>query len=365
MAIDAREKWRACLGAALGTLGVALGVPWLMAVLGHEPVPAQLALWMVAPLGASAVLVFAVPSSPLAQPWAVLGGNTVSALIGIACVHAVPEPAAAAALAVGLAILAMMALRCLHPPGGAAALLMVLNGVSDFGFALEPVLLDSVLLVAAGMLYNSLTGRRYPHVNRTPPADGGTRLTRSDLDAALAHYNQVMDVNRGDLEFLLRQAEAAAYRRTLGDLYCADVMTRSPVTARIETPLRQAWALMRQRRVKALPIVDRLGHLVGIVTVAHFMRQVDLDVHEGLGHRLRDLVRRRKRADASPVAGTVGQIMTRQVRVASGNRLLMDLVPVFSEGGHRHIPILDEERRLVGIITQSDLIKALYAAVRS
>ena len=88
MAIDAREKWRACLGAALGTLGVALGVPWLMAVLGHEPVPAQLALWMVAPLGASAVLVFAVPSSPLAQPWAVLGGNTVSALIGIACVHA-------------------------------------------------------------------------------------------------------------------------------------------------------------------------------------------------------------------------------------------------------------------------------------
>ena len=182
-----------------------------MAVLGHEPVPAQLALWMVAPLGASAVLVFAVPSSPLAQPWAVLGGNTVSALIGIACVHAVPEPAAAAALAVGLAILAMMALRCLHPPGGAAALLMVLNGVSDFGFALEPVLLDSVLLVAAGMLYNSLTGRRYPHVNRTPPADGGTRLTRSDLDAALAHYNQVMDVNRGDLEFLLRQAEAAAY----------------------------------------------------------------------------------------------------------------------------------------------------------
>ena len=101
------------------------------------------------------------------------------------------------------------------------------------------------------------------------------------------------------------------------------------------------------------------------MTVADFMRQVDLDVHEGLGHRLRDLVRRRKRADASPVAGTVGQIMTRQVRVASGNRLLMDLVPVFSEGGHRHIPILDEERRLVGIITQSDLIKALYAAVRS
>jgi CBS domain-containing membrane protein len=44
---------------------------------------------------------------------------------------------------------------------------------------------------------------------------------------------------------------------------------------------------------------------------------------------------------------------------------LSDLVPVFSENGHRHIPIIDTERRLVGIVTQSDLIKALYTAVRA
>ena len=61
---------------------------------------------------------------------------------------------------------------------------------------------------------------------------------------------------------------------------------------------------------------------------------------------------------------TVGQIMTRQVRVASAHRPLMELVPLFSEDGHHHIPIIDAESRLVGIITQSDLVRALYRAVR-
>ncbi len=58
----------------------------------------------------------------------------------------------------------------------------------------------------------------------------------------------------------------------------------------------------------------------------------------------------------------VGQIMTREVRVASEGRMVSELVPLFSEGGHHHIPIIDAERRLVGIITQSDLVRALHRA---
>ena len=361
-ALDAREKWRASGGAALGILLAALGAAWWLQG-STAPAHGALAAALVAPLGASAVLVFVVPSSPLAQPWSVLGGNTVSALIGIACARWVPHAAVAAALAVGLAIAAMLALRCLHPPGGASALLMVLLGVDRFGYAFSPVLLDSALLVAAGLVYNNLTGRRWPHVHRpATPDPGGARLTSSDLDAALAHYNQVVDISRDDLQELLQHAEAAAYRRTMGELRCADVMSHDPVAARTEMTLRQAWALMRKHRIKALPVIDLQRHLVGIVTLADFMRQVDLDVHEGVAWRLRALIRQARHKAQAP--HTVGQIMTRQVRVASSDRPLIDLVPVFSDGGHRHIPILDAERRLVGIITQSDLVKALYAAVR-
>jgi CBS domain-containing membrane protein len=358
-AIDRREKWRASLGAALGILLVAaLAAFWLEGSLALQH--NALALAIVAPIGASAVLVFALPSSPLAQPWSVIGGNTVSALVGIACAKWIPDPTIAAAVAVSLAIAAMLATRSLHPPGGAAALLMVVTGCDRFAYALSPVMLDSVLLVAAGMLCNNLTRRPWPHV---PPAQGiatSSRFSDADLDAALLHYNQILDVSRDDLQALLERAEASAYQRNMGEIRCADMMSAEPIVARQEMSLREAWALMRRYKIKALPVIDRQRHLMGIVTVADFMKQIDLDAHEGVGWHLRALL---QQARSKEPATIVGQIMTRQVRVASADRLLSELVPVFSENGHRHIPIIDGERRLVGIITQSDLIKALYKAV--
>lgn len=354
---DLRERTRASCGALLGILLVAAcAAGWQQGGLAHAP--SALALALVAPLGASAVLVFALPASPLAQPWSVVGGNTLSALVGIACARWLPDATLAAAVAVGMAIALMMLLRCLHPPGGAAALLMVLAGADRFSVAASPVLLDSLLLVAGGLLYNNLTRRPWPHPQWPAPAE--TRLQRDDLNAVLARRNQVLDISASDLLQLLEEAQATAYQRTLGQLRCAEAMSPQPHTARADTPLREAWATMRTLGIKALPVVDSQRHLLGIVTVADFMRQIDLDVHEGLAWRLRAWLR----TGQTRATGSVGAIMTRSVRVASSDRLLIDLVPVFSDGGHRHLPIIDAERRLVGIITQSDLIRALYHAVK-
>ncbi|WP_086079625.1 HPP family protein [Bordetella genomosp. 13] len=360
--ISASERFRSIAGASLGVLITAFGAALLLnGQLARDH--AVLAAALFAPVGASAVLVFMVPSSPLAQPWSVIGGNTLSALVGIACVRWIPNASLAAGLAVGLAITVMLAARCLHPPGGAAALTMVLTGCDRFGFALHPILLNSAVLVAAGIIYNNLNGHSWPYrPRRTTPTPAGARFTDADLDAALARYNQIVDINRDDLQELLQHAEAAAYRRTMGELRCADVMSRDPVTARTETSLRQAWTLMRKHKVKALPVVDLHRRLVGIVTVADFMKQVDLDVHEGMSYRLRALVRQVREGSRAP--HTVGQIMTRQVQSRLDDSLLIDLVPVFSDSGHRHVPVVDGERRLTGIITQSDLVRALYSAVR-
>ncbi len=357
--IDARERIRAFVGAGIGILAAAVVCRWFA---GNSPAWP----WLVAPMGASAVLVFAVPASPLAQPWAVVGGNTVSALVGICCVLLIPDPAVAGAVAVGLAIAAMFQLRCLHPPGGATALLVVLTQTADFHFAAFPVLANSILLVAGGMLYNGLTGRPYPHrqvSQSTGVQPVGQRVSRADLDNALAHYNQILDIGQADLENLLLDAEMISYRRNLGELRCADVMSRDPVAVEFGTLLSDAWALMRGKRIKALPVVDRARRVVGIVTTADFMRHADIGVHEGIGERLRAMMRRAgvTHTDRPEV---VGQIMTRQVRVASADRHLVELVPVFSEDGHHHIPIIDADKRLVGIITQSDLVGVLYRAAR-
>lgn len=355
--VSALERGRSVLGAAVGVLVTALLSPWFAG--------SALGPWIVAPIGASAVLIFAVPSSPLAQPWSVVGGNVVSALVGIACFAWLGGSAWAAAGAVGLAIAAMFSLRCLHPPGGATALLMVLGHVASFQYALFPVLTNVLLITIAGVLYNNATRRRYPH--SAPVAPRGeqppSRFSAADLDVAMAHYNQVLDVDREDLTELLHQAELAAYQRNLGELRCVDIMSPTPLTAEFGTPLDEAWKLMRDRGIKALPVVDKALHIVGIVTLADFMRQAGLDAREGIGERLRTFMQRTG-ATTSDKPEVVGQIMTRKVRVAGQGGLVIDLVPLFSEGGHHHIPIIDDDKHLVGIITQSDLVGALYRVVR-
>ena len=358
--IDARERWRSLLGAALGMGLTALVSHWL---LGNAPG----GLWLLAPMGASAVLVFGVPASPLAQPWAVLGVNGLSALVGVACARWIADPVLAAAMAVPLAILVMLWLRCLHPPGGAMALSAVLSHWMGLEWVWHPLVVNGVLMVSLGVIYNSLSGRPYPHVQTRAPGhatDARTmHFTEADLDVALAQYNQILDVSRDDLQDLLQHAEMAAYRRTLGGLACADVMSRDPVAVQFGTSLQEAWDLIHKHHIKALPVVDRVRRIVGIVTVADFMRHAELGQTDDLGLRFRAFIRRSGKT-RSEKPEVVGQIMTRQVRVASAHRLLTELVPLFSEGWHHHIPIIDGESRLVGIITQSDLVRALYRAVR-
>lgn len=351
--VGARERWRAAAGALVGVAFAALLCQWLGGALGASP-------WLMAPLGASAVLVFALSASPLAQPWPVLAGNTLSALAGVLCVRWIPDVAIAAPLAVGLAILVMFGTRSLHPPGGAAALLAVLSGAHSPWFALFPVAVNSLLLLIAGVIYNRLTGRDYPHQQVAQPARGDSRFTPADLDAALAHYNQVLDVSRQDLAELLTLAEAQAYQRRLGDLKCADIMTREVVTADYAMPLEEAWRTMRERQIKALPVVDPARRLIGIVTAGDFLRHAQLDGLPGLGERLRRLMTP-SGSSHSDKAEVVGQIMTRKVRVASATRPLVELLWLLAEGGHHHIPIIDGQHRLVGIVTQTDLIRALYS----
>jgi len=89
----------------------------------------------VTSLGASALLVFALPQSPVPQPWAVIIGNTLSALVGILVIHLVDQPLPAMPLAASLSILGMFMLRCLHPPAAAFAMIVVLGHVMHYRYA--------------------------------------------------------------------------------------------------------------------------------------------------------------------------------------------------------------------------------------
>jgi CBS domain-containing membrane protein len=150
------EKIRSVIGAFTGLALVLATAKFFGELSGLDE-------WLMASLGASAFLVFVLPSSPMAQPWAVIAGNTLAALIGITTIHLVGEPLLAMPLAASLSILGMFLLRCLHPPAAAVALIVVLGHVMHYRYAFFPVMVDSVLLVMVGAVYSNLTGKRYPN----------------------------------------------------------------------------------------------------------------------------------------------------------------------------------------------------------
>ena len=178
---------------------------------------------VLGPIGASAVLLFAVPQGALSQPWQVIGGNFLAAAVGVTCYKFIPDTLLSASVAVALAIGVMHYLRCLHPPGGATALTAVIGGdeIHDLGysFLFEPVLINVLVIVAIAIMFNyAFHWRRYPaHLakrhKRSEEIQGDEReyeLTQEDFAAAMQQLDSYIDVTSDGLTELLELAKQHA-----------------------------------------------------------------------------------------------------------------------------------------------------------
>jgi CBS domain-containing membrane protein len=366
-------KWPERIRSSAGAfIGLALTATLMQVMFG----PGAAIPMLIAPMGASAVLLFAVPASPLAQPWSLIGGNLVSATVGVICGMFVPDPFIAAALAVAGAIAAMFAFRCIHPPSGAVALTAVLGGPAihalGFRFILEPVFVQSLFLLGSALLYHAITGHRYPHVALVPrdatadPAAHPPSL-RADLEAVLRRRSELLDVNPDDLETLLRETEMQAYARSFGELTCRDIMSNPVITVTPGATAGTAAYLLNQHGIKALPVITEDRRVIGIVTRANLASSAAEARPGFIENGLRRWFTPRPSLGLSrPVRrSTVQSLMTTQVHTVTVDTPIVELVPIFATHGHHHIPVLDRHRRLAGIITQADLISGLYRRTRA
>ncbi|WP_429322004.1 HPP family protein [Paraburkholderia sp. GAS448] len=354
------ERLRSCVGALIGIAFTGGAMHVLLGTDVNIPL-------LVAPMGASAVLLFGVPASPLAQPWSIIGGNLVSATVGVACASWIADPVTAAALAIALAICAMFALRCVHPPSGAVALTAVLGGPAvhalGYRFVAEPIAMQSAALVCSAIVYHAVTGHRYPHAARrkvdqdaaASVAVAKDGFTHADLEAVLRQRGELLDIDPDDLESLLRDVQLQAYARTFSELTCADIMSRAVVAVSVATRASAAWNLLKRHGVKALPVTDETQHVIGIVTRADLLDTPTFRKISVLWSLRQRWFRRRR----DPVR-VVGTLMNPSVHAVDAATPIAELVPLFAHYGHHHIPVLDAGRRLVGMITQADLIAGLY-----
>lgn len=183
---------------------------------------------IVASMGASAVLLFAVPHGPLSQPWSLVGGHLVSAVIGVSCAKFIPDTFIAAPLAVGLAVSTMYYFHCIHPPGGATALSAVVgsNAVHELGyqFVLTPVLINVIAIISVAIAFNYFfKWRRYPvylaqkqaAANKTISTDTYGAITHEDFVYALSEFESFIDISENDL---LRIYELVTHRHNRADI---------------------------------------------------------------------------------------------------------------------------------------------------
>lgn len=195
------------------TIGGFIGI-FLISIISYHFTGATGAALIVPSMGASAVLVFAVPHGKLSQPWALFGGHLSSAFVGVCCYLFVPNLFLAAGLAVGLAIGAMHVLRCIHPPGGATALVAVVGTAQihalGFEYILTPVLLNTLIIFASAFIFNSFfPWRRYPtsmmRFSDTPTVTEqkpSRYIEKEYIERALSDIDLVVDLDVDTLQQL-------------------------------------------------------------------------------------------------------------------------------------------------------------------
>ena len=213
MMIAGRIGWlRGAIGAGLA---IALTALISRIALGNDPALP----WLIASMGASAVLIFVLPASPLAQPWPVLGSHLVSAAIGIGLHAVLGATWLSAGIAVTLTIAAMSLLRCLHPAAGGTVLITALASPTvaeaGLGFLVMPLTLNVLVLLVGGVVWNRLTGHSYPHrpAPQPPQPNWIGHIDDRDLDAVLAEWDEVLDVSREDLLALVHAVEGKVRER--------------------------------------------------------------------------------------------------------------------------------------------------------
>ncbi|WP_455217256.1 HPP family protein [Kaarinaea lacus] len=330
--------------------------------------------FMAASMGASAVLLFVVPASPLSHPWSFVGGHLVSAFIGITCVKLLPDLNVAGAIAVSGSIIAMYYLRCMHPPGGAAALLTVYGGDTihslGYQFLLSPLLLNLLITVICTMAYWKIANIRQRQVTPTAITGldkylaskeqshslAGVPFSDQDLSNAIAAMDTFVDITKEDLKEIFSQAVRQSRSHQLKNTPCKELMSPTVASVEFGTGLDETWQLLEQHNIRGMPVVDTFDRLIGIVTISDFIshaRKLDTtktgekDISE-----LITLLCTKTPGFESNKPEAAGQIMSHPVIFAREDDNAHQIMPLFSQHEVHHIPVVDKNRKLKGMLTR-------------
>jgi len=329
--------------------------------------------YIFASMGASAVLIFVIPTSTMNRPWALFSSHILAACIGTTCALYITHQLLAIALAIAAIIVVMHYFRCIHPPGGATALLIVLasDEVHALGYQIvvTPVLLNTLLLIVMSLVIRRLLLGIEPKAELSSPIDWLAQEEKSltavkvpfgenDLKKALSEMDTYVDVQRKDLLTLYEHALRYQRQRSLGALRCSELMLADFPSAEFGTELIEVWSWFQEYEVTGIPVIDRGRHVIGIVTLKDFIHYSESFPQEEMAQRIDALIQPTRELTSNKPE-VAGQIMSSPAITALENSLVSELLSLLDSHNIRHIPIVDDANKLVGMLSRDQIVAVL------
>ncbi|HSJ49253.1 MAG TPA: CBS domain-containing protein [Gammaproteobacteria bacterium] len=191
------------------------------------------------------------------------------------------------------------------------------------------------------------------------------KLMREDFAKALREMNTFLDITADDLMELNRRAAQHARQRARESVPVSQLMTTPVTTVRADCSLAEAAHLLVEKRISGLPVVDREDRLIGLVTEADFLRAMGLPSHQphhSVWQTLESLFQHQDRV--RDPEGTVADLMIPDVVTVRAEHTLHEALDIMKKHRIKRLVVADEERRVQGIITRSDLVRVFFDRIR-
>jgi CBS domain-containing membrane protein len=188
--------------------------------------------------------------------------------------------------------------------------------------------------------------------------------SRTDFQQALQSMGTYTDITVDDLMTLAQRAEQFASRRKTSAIGVSQVMSQPVRTVHPQTPLAEAAHLMVTERISGLPVVDDAGTLVGIITEADFLRALGIPAHQphhNLWQTLESLFSHlAHHGEMEAPDATVTEHMVKNVVCVHPEQDLHDVIDSMKHNSVKRVVVCDNERRVVGMVTRSDLVRIFF-----
>jgi CBS-domain-containing membrane protein len=184
-------------------------------------------------------------------------------------------------------------------------------------------------------------------------------LTNEDFREALKAFGSYVDITEDDLHKLYDIALKAAKERSAHSWLASDIMTSDVVSVRSDTDVHEVGKLLIQNKISGLPVVDEGNRVVGMLTNSDLLSIAGIPS----GHVINDAVMKyilHKAVPRHKQGKTAGDLMSRTVTTVNHDTSVKQIASILDKKGIKRVPVVDEDNRLLGIVSGGDIIKILY-----